>query len=208
MLLLRNIQFDLTLLPSAIRDNHINYIEKNIKNLTKADNLKEIFCHLNLYWDSFNYTLLEMIVNNYGSAALRKKMTEYVSDLRQFWRQTTVAEYIPLCKSKKKFTTVPKELAEVTCKLDKPVSQCTLLELEELRFELCHRYNLRKFALMLIDVDEGSVTVTWLVSREFLLNFEQPLEDVTSTEIWRSVYLLLVDTKCVNEKVSAISNTS
>ena len=200
-----DIQFDLTLLPSDIRDNHINYIEKNIKNLTKADNLKEIFCHLNLYWDSFNYTLLEMIVNNYGSTGLRKKMTEYVRDLRQFWRKTTVAEYIPLCKSKKKFTTVPKELAEVTGKLRKPVSQCTLLELEELRFELCQRYNLQKFALMLFDVDEGSVTVTWLVSREFLLNFETPLEDVTSTEIWRSVYLLLVDRKCVHEKVSAIS---
>ena len=193
--------FDLTLLPSNIKDDHVDYIERNIKNLTKAEDLMEIFCHLNIYWDSFNYTLLEMIVNNYGSAGLRKKMTEYVSDLRQFWQQTTVAEFIE-CKRKKKFPTVPKELAEVTCKLDKPVSQCTLLELEELRSDLCQRYNLQKFALMLSGMKEGSVTVTWLVSREFLLNFETPLEHTNSKEIWRSVDILMVDRKCVYEKVS------
>ena len=162
----------------------------------------EIFCHLNLYWDSFNYTLLEMIVNKYGSTGLKEEMAEYIRDLRQFWQQTTVAEYIPLCKSKQRFTTVPDKLTKVTCKLNKSASQCTLLELEDLRSSLCQHYHLQEFALKLFNVDEGSVTVTWLVSREFLLNFETPLEDVTSTEIWRSVYLLLVDTKCVYEKVS------
>ena len=197
----KKLTFDLTLLPSDIKDNHVDYIERKIKNLTKAEDLTEIFYHLNLYWDSFNYTLLEMIVNNHGSAGLKDEMTDYIRDLRQFWRQTTVAEYIR-CKRKKRYTRVPKKLAEVTCKLDKPVSQCTLLELEELRSDLCQRYNLEKFALMLFDVDAGSVTVTWLVSRELQLNFENRLEDVTSTEIWTSVYLLLVDGKCVSEKVS------
>ena len=145
------IQFDLTLLPSDIRDNHINYIEKNIKN----DNLKEMFSHLNLYWDSFNYTLLEMIVNKYGSAGLKDEMVDYVRDLRQFWRRkTTVAEYIR-CRHKNRLTTIPKEIVEVTCKLRKPVSQCTLLEIEELRSELYQHYNLQEFTQMLFHVDEG-----------------------------------------------------
>ena len=58
------IKIDLTLLPSAIKDNHVDYIERNIKKLTEAKDLMEIICHLNIYWDSFNYTLLEMMVKN------------------------------------------------------------------------------------------------------------------------------------------------
>ena len=56
--------------------------------------MTEFFLLLNAYWDHFNYTLLEVLVNKHGSAELHLRMKTYVSDLQQFWHETTVDNFL------------------------------------------------------------------------------------------------------------------
>ena len=78
---MEDLQYDLTLLPEDIKCNHATYIAENINEVT---DVKELFLLLNTYWDYFNYTLLEVLVNKHGSAELKIKMHTYVSELQQF----------------------------------------------------------------------------------------------------------------------------
>ena len=156
---------DIILLPSAIKRNHLTFLKENISNLNKASNLREIFMYFNLYWDYFNYTLLEVIIKDYGSENLKKQMGSYISDLHQFWQKTTVADFIPYCKKMQKFENIPKKFIRLEVKdVIKSISEYTLMELEELKHYLCQSCQLPYFCLILYDL--GCAEVTWLVAKE------------------------------------------
>ena len=135
-----------------------NLPKENMSHLYKASNLNEIFMYLNLYWSTFDYTLLEVIIKRYGSETLKKQMESYVSDMNQFMQRTTVADFIPYCKKKQKFETIPEEFIqlEVLNAINKPISEYALMELEELRRRLYPSCQLPNFVLILYDLIPGS----------------------------------------------------
>ena len=165
---MEDFKIDLTLLPSNIRHDHLTFLQESLPSLTEALNLQEIFQHFNLYWDYFNYTLLEEIVSRYGNDSLKHQMKSYISDLHQFWQKTSIADFIPHCKKRNKFETIPEEFLQLKMKheLDKEISEHTLFELEELRCHFQLRYQLPDFAMILYELQEGSLEVTWLVAKE------------------------------------------
>ena len=176
-------QFTLTLLPLKIKRNHFSFLKENIPQLTKASNLQEIFMHLNLYWNWFNYTLLEEIVNKYGSENLKKQMKYYDSDMQHFFQKTTVADFIPYCKCLQKFEKVPEGFAEVKTVINKPMTEITLLELEELRHRYILSCQLLDFVLILYDLQEGSLEVTWLVATELKEQLKEALRRELSGQL-------------------------
>lgn len=159
---------DITLLPSTIKHNHLTFLKENISNLKKASDIEEIFMHLNLYWNYFNYTLLEAIIKRNGSKHLKQQMKSYASDMHQFWRKTTVADFIPYCKSMQRFETIPEEFTKLKIKesMEKPLSEYTLMELDQLKRRFIQSCQLPDFALILYELQEGSLEVTWLVATE------------------------------------------
>ena len=175
---------DLTLLPCSIKQNHLTFLKENISNLRKASDCEEIFMHLNLYWDHFNYTLLEVIIKDYGSENLKKQMGSYISDLHQFWQKTTVSDFIPYCKKMQKFEIIPKEFIRVEVKdAIKSISEYTLMELEELKRRLCLSCQLPNFALILYNLKPGCVEVTWLVATELKKELKEALRRELSGQL-------------------------
>ncbi len=140
-----DLQIDLTLLPSKIKPNHASYLKDNFDKLRNASNLQEIFMHLNLYWDCYNYTLLQVIIDKYGSDDLKQRMQSYTTDIEQFEKETTVAEFIPHCNTKGDHSFYSDELRSV---INKPSSEYTLFEVEELRRTFCQEFNLPRFVLI------------------------------------------------------------
>ena len=161
---MENLLTDLTLLPSSIKPHVM---------------------HLNLYWDYFNYTLLEMIIKVYGSETLKKQMKSYSFDMQQFWQKTMVANFISYCKKMQKFEIIPKEFVQVEVKdaIDKPISEYTLMELEELKCRLYLSCQLPNFALILYDLKEGCVEVTWLVATELEKELKEALRRELSGQL-------------------------
>ncbi len=162
-----DLQFDLTLLPSKIKPNHASYLKDNFDKLRNAANLQEIFMHLNLYWDYYNYTLLQVIIDNYGSDDLKQRMQSYTTDIKQFEKETTVAEFIPHCNAKRDHSLNSDEFIKLRSMINKPPSEYTLFEVEELRRTFCQEFNLPRFVLIFFDLEGGSVVLTWLISSEF-----------------------------------------
>ena len=147
---------DLTLLPSNIKPNHASFLKDNIDKLRTASNLQEIFMHLNLYWDYFNYTLLQVIIDEYGSADLKQRMQSYATDIEQFEKETTVAEFIPHCNAKRDHSLNSDEFIKLRSMILKPTSEYTLFEVEELRRDFCQEFNLPRFILIFCELTGGS----------------------------------------------------
>ena len=186
---MEDLHYDLTLLPSEIKSNHLTFLNENLDKLLRASNLHEIFVHLNLYWDHFNYTLLEIIVNEYGSDTLKQEMKTYVSDMAIFRHETTIAEFIPSIRSKfKTIQTIPREFTEIKHVIKYPISGYTLAEVEQLRRELCQSYHLPEFAVILFKLETGSMVVTWLVASEL----KEQLKDAMKSKPQQTIEIMYV----------------
>ncbi len=195
-------QFDLTLLPLDIKTNHFSFLKDNIDKLSTASNLKDIFMHLNLYWDYFNYTLLQVIIDAYGSDDLKQRMQSYATDIEQFWKETTVAEFIPHCNAKRNRNINSNEFTELRSVIktnDKPTSEYTLFEVEELRHDFCQEFNLPRFALIFSGLGEGSVVLSLLVSIELERRLCEEVRDnqLKDIKLRECVTSLSLGGKCV-----------
>ncbi len=181
-----DLQFDLTLLPLDIKTNHFSFLKDNIDKLSTTSNLKDIFLHLNLYWDYFNYTLLQVIIDAYGSDDLKQRMQSYATDIEQFWKETTVAEFIPHCNAKRNRNINSNEFTELRSVIktnDKPTSEYTLFEVEELRRGFCQEFNLPRFALIFSGLGEGSVVLSLFVSIELEKHLCEEVRDYQLKDI-------------------------
>ena len=197
-------RFTLTLLPLKIKSNHFTFIKENIPELMKASNLQEIFMHLNLYWNCFNYKLLEVIVNKYGSENLKMHMMYYDSDMQDFFQKTTVADFIPYCKGLQRFEKVPEGFEEVKTVINKQMTEITLLELEELRRRFTLSCQLPNFVLILYDLQEGSLEVTWLVATELKEQLKEALRRELSGQLEKEIASISVGGEWI-KKVSRIN---
>ena len=163
---MEDLQYDLTLLPVDIKSNHATYITENIKKLSEVTDVKELFLLLNTYWDYFNYTLLEVLVNEHGSPELKLRMKTYVSDLKLFWQETKATDFLTFCG--KKSYKVPKEFAEIKYRIKEPVTELTLYNVEQYRLDLSLNLQLREFVLILHKLERSSLEITWLIDRGLL----------------------------------------
>ena len=157
------LKFDVTLLPNDIKRNHATYITQHIKELKEVEDVTEFFLLLNAYWDYFNYTLLEVLVKKHGSAELQLKMKTYVSDVQQFWHETTVDKFLTSCGNRRWLQKVPKEFAEIKCLIEKPVTELTLYDVEQYRLQFSQTFQLQEFVLILHKLDRSSLEITWLL---------------------------------------------
>ena len=198
-----DVDFTTSLVPSTIRDDHLTHMT-NIEKLKDESDLKGIFQHFNVYWDFFHYTLLEMIIEKYGSTDLKEKMKTYVSDLIIFLQETRMTEYIPEFKIRHPFMKKYQKLALV---LNESFFKYTLLKLKELKHYICGTLNLPEHIMILHSVRPGSVGVTWYILEDSLsldapskkmLNIVGTLKSTMNT-------LILTTTRSVNTLVSTLA---
>ena len=152
----------------SLNHEHGTCIKKNIELLDNVKTVRQLVILLGTYWDYFNYTLLESIVVKYGSERLQLLMKNYVSDLKIFWHETTVAEYIasenylpPVIRDREKFVEIKSHIA-------KPMNEISLYEVEQYRLELVQETKLQKFALILGKLEKGSLKITWLLDKRLV----------------------------------------
>ena len=157
---LRKFRTSLMLLPATIKHEHKAFLKENLPTFLKAENLEEIFMHLNLYWNFIDYSLLDYIINRFCSTDLKQKMHEYKLELEKFRRVTTISQVIGSWPGR---VEPPPSFTEFTSTLDRDASTFTLEELEELRMKICTEFSLSNFILMFRGVIRGSLTITWFV---------------------------------------------
>ena len=120
----------------------LNEIENKI-------NLRRLFNLLNTVWNFLDYHILEYIINTFGSKRLKKSMIQYVSDLENFKRHTTLYNFAQCFPGRQK---KPLGYVKVPAELHLDPKTCTLDKLDELRKDMQGKFfpSLSKYIIMLL----------------------------------------------------------
>lgn len=204
---LKRFRHSITLLPVAIKRDHKRFLEESLSDITKVESLDELFMHLNLYWNFLDYSLLEHIINRFGSATLKQQMKTYASDLFHFRKRTTVRQFVSNCPGSccRRVEPPPPYFSKIMCKLDRKASEYTLEELEQTRKKFCREFSLSEFVVTLGDIEDGSVTVWWIVPSVIVPELTTAVRNRAATFVEDCrVLLLAVDGRCVFDRQKGV----
>ena len=147
-------------MPSSIKNENKDFIKSNYSLFEEAKSIESIFVHLNFYLSFIDFSLLEHIIEQFGSVSLKQNMSNYAKDMRKFKMKTTinkVLDYLP------KISDAPADYSRLTVKFNYDIHTATLEDLETYRKRFASEFLLSQLALSLSDLQESSLLVTWLV---------------------------------------------
>lgn len=160
---LQSFRQSLARVSSSIKAEHKQFLKDNYPIFREAKAIDDIFFHLGLYLSFIDSSLLEHIIEHFGSLALKQRMGQYSRDMTEFRQTTTVADIIPYLSGRPE---PPPEYVKLELELDYNPRTCTLEELEQARIKLGKEFSLSKFALFLLNIQEGSVIAVCLLPSE------------------------------------------
>ena len=175
----KKFRHNLTLLPLNIKEQHLKFLKDNFSNFKNAEDLDDIFYHLNLYWNFFDYGLLEYIINKLCDEGLKLKMSLYSKDMEKFRKRTSLSELMKNWQQPR--VKIPPHFKEVVTRLNHNAEECTLEYLDNFRRNFCANFSLYSFILMFHSYTEGSLVINWLIPSEITSSLSDALLKQTSS---------------------------
>ena len=155
-------------LPYNLKRELADSIKNNLSELRKTEEVDELHVFLDSQlWNFIDYYLLEHIINKLGSITLRSQMAEYVTELTEFMRKTTISNLIQFWPGRKDS---PLQYTKVSVTVDLNPNECTLEQLNTMRKKLCEYFlpPLSEFAMLYYKFREGSVLVILLLTENLI----------------------------------------
>ena len=158
----------LLFLPQPLHIVFSPCLEDNYDRLHGCDSLdhKKFFSVLHNCWNFIDFDLLEYIIQHYGNEKVTRAMDNYLRELEEFRKSTTVNQLVDILKPVYD-TPIPQNCIECVAKLDKDPKTCTLQDLESLRKKvktfIGHPLLKTCVAMHLHNIETGSITVVWIV---------------------------------------------
>ena len=155
----------ITLLPTSLKEEHQQYLKDNLPQLYNAKSIPEIFGLLNFYWNYLHYSLLQYIIEIYGTDDTKELMKCYIKDVKSFQQETTLAMF---WEAQPKLTS-PKSLGgekltvEVLTKHEKLTSGSSLKSVDELRQKFACEVSLPDVTIIIKEMLPGCVVIVWLM---------------------------------------------
>ena len=147
-------------LPSPITSENEDFIMSKYSCFEEAKSIESIFVHLNFYLSFIDFSLLEHIIEQFGSDSLKRDMSSYAEDMRHFRMNTPVSEALDHLPRN---SDLPAGYSRLKAKFACDVQTATLEDVDTYRKGLAKRCLLSPLALSLFDLQESSLLVTWLV---------------------------------------------
>ncbi len=113
-------------LPCPITSENKDFIISKYFLFEEAKSIESIFLHLNFYLSFIDFSLLEHIIEQFGSDSLKRDMSSYAEDMRQFRMNTPVSEALDHLP---KILDVTADHSSLTVKFDVDVQTATLEDL-------------------------------------------------------------------------------
>ena len=157
------------------KDEHQEFINEHLMKIDPETTFDDLWAKLSKYWNFLNFDLLEHVVSIFGNEDLKHKMESYECDLESFRRATRLCDFID-CWPVKGQTPPETELREFVAKMGHHWDNCTLEDLESLKGVITRKFFLPEFALLLKQIKEGCVMVTWLIPVPFVKALQKGFE--------------------------------
>ena len=156
----------ITLLPSSVKEEYQKCLEEILPKINQAETIEAIFGYLNLLWNYLDFGLLQHVIQVYGDEELKKKMEEYNTAVKIF-RDETPLDLFLRAQPKRQYREVPDglkcNLKKVMFKHNNFTLNSFLSEVESYRQQLACEFSLPVFAVILEQIETGSVSTVWLV---------------------------------------------
>ena len=119
----------LTNLPLSNKHKHLKFLEKEEERINMAKNVREILNILWPYWNYRDYAFLEKILKEFGTSELQKEMKEYIADLDEFEKRTSVQDYNSAALDE---IPIPDHFEELPLEYSMDPAQCSLYVVPQL----------------------------------------------------------------------------
>ena len=166
------------MLPNAISKQHEEFILDKYSIFMQAKSVEYIFAHLNFYLSFIDFSLLEHIIEHFGSCNLQQRMKQYSKDMEMFRTETPVADVIPYLSGRPE---PPPHFARLKMKLNFDPKTCTLEDLEQHRKKFGSEFSLSKFALFLRELGEGSLVEVYLIPWDIVPSLKDLVQKKSAT---------------------------
>ena len=157
---IRDIKTYVTLIPAVMKQEHVAFLMKHKQDIAQASSVIEIITLLNLYWDCFNYGLLEHLVEKCGRNQTKELMKQFVRDMKAFMKETKLADFMRIWRGREE---VPPGFSKLIARHGLDPKQTTLRQVDHFRKDFCQHYSLHQMVLIFRSVHPGSVAVVWLI---------------------------------------------
>ena len=161
------------------KHEHHNFIHEQLMKMDKEATFDEIWEKLTDYWNFLNFDLLDYIVDKFDIDHLKQKMDSYEHDLQSFRKATRLCDFI-YCWPVQGETPPETELREFVAKMKHDWDNCTLEDLESLKGVITRKFFLPEFALLLKQIKEGCVVITWLIPTPFVKALQEAIKTTNS----------------------------
>ena len=148
----------LLLLPVRKATLHVKFFNANEDDILAAKNSKKVLAILCRFIDYRNYEILSYVVLTFCGTSLQQSMKDYCKMLEEFETATTVDVYL---------SAIPDEadeellngFSQMVVKIDKPESQCTLLDVRKLNKAIIKESTLCSHSVYIGAVSRNCVVV-------------------------------------------------
>ena len=161
------------------QEHHLAFL----KEITdKNETVLKIWMDLSPYLNFLNYEVLQHILQKFKDESLQKAMDQYITQIKAFFKDTRLCDFVKCWPVRGK--TPPKEELRtfVITEIKMDWNTCTLEELDNLKGSLARKLLLPKFALILKDASNGSVTVTYCISPSLVAHLQTDIQNTDLKE--------------------------
>ena len=161
-----------------------HFLESCFIKVEHSVTIEDLLCRLSMYWDFFNYGLLEHTIETFGDESLKHDMKVYIHKLRAFRVDTKLCDFIENWPVRGQDPPTA-NLKHVVIKIGKKWEECTLEDLENFREALTHKFFLPNFAILLREAERGCVCLTWYTPAPIAQNIQEKLPRI-ETEFFKT----------------------
>ena len=182
--------------------------------LEAAKSLDEIFCALSKYglWDYINYYLLQSIIEEFASDdhELNRMMTQYQKDLTGYILTLQIQTYLdatnhPFATTSDSKTwdneivtcTTHELFRKLSAKCDVNITDHTLSYVYDLWRSLANQFLLPQPAMILHDIAEGCICITWLIPANLVKHVTIMARETANMFDKENIVKVMLEERCI-----------
>ena len=154
---LSKIRVSLVHLPASQKPKHLRFFEKNETRILEAPTVEALILILGRYWNWWNCSLLQHIIESFGSQQLKDELRCYLKDIEEFEKKTIVEDFIRACHS---YLGVPPEFTEVRTRMQGDWTRYTVYQIRKLARKLARSSPLET---PFVGMSHSSIVLIWAV---------------------------------------------
>ena len=156
------------------KGRYIRFLKASQNEISKASSVARLFLILSHYWNYFNYSLLEYLIQKFGDKTLRKKLKSYLAGLHKFEKSTKVEDFIHTCGTNDK---MPPSSLEMVTEMKSKWADCTIDRVRGLCQKFVEATCLEGYCIFFLGGSCSRVILMWAVPSSVVHLLAEAMDD-------------------------------